>query len=152
MQATAHYYRDSVGRVRLEQGFVGHDQRLQRIILTLDARTVYAYLKATDPVPVDVLLVSLADRLATHGRKHEEAIARHEDVIGVLLEPALDWDEHGPPTPLIRGDELAEALGIQRGPHVGELLAELAAAQYAGEISTREEALSLARAAAPSPR
>jgi hypothetical protein len=41
MQATAHYYRDSVGRVRVEQGFVGHDQRLQRIILTLDARTAY---------------------------------------------------------------------------------------------------------------
>lgn len=120
--------------------------------MPLEPRAVYGYLKATDPVPVDVLLVSLADRLATRGRKHEEAIAKHEDVITALLEPALDWDEHGPPPPLVRGDELADELGIAKGPHIGELLAELAAAQYAGEIATREDALRLARAAAPSPR
>jgi len=67
--------------------------------------------------------------------------------------PALDWHEHGAPRPLIRGDELARDLGIEPGPALGELLAELAAAQYAGEIATREDALSYARrAAAPSPR
>jgi poly(A) polymerase len=118
----------------------------------LGPRIVYAYLKATEPVEVDVTLLSLADRLATRGRKHAEAIAKHEDVVGVLLGPALDWHEHGPPPPLVRGDELADELGLPRGPRVGELLAEIAAAHYAGEIATREEALSLARAAAPSPR
>ena len=41
LQATARYYRDSMGRVRVEQSFVGHDQRSQRIILTPDARTAY---------------------------------------------------------------------------------------------------------------
>ena len=106
----------------------------------------------TEPVSADVTLLSLADRLATRGRKHGEAIAKHSDVIGDLLGPALDWHEHGPPPALIRGDELAQELGVRRGPQIGRLLAEIAAAQYAGEISTRDEALSLARAAAPSPR
>jgi poly(A) polymerase/tRNA nucleotidyltransferase (CCA-adding enzyme) len=46
---------------------------------------------------------------------------------------------------LLRGDDLASALGIQQGPKVGELLAELAAAQYAGEISTEEEAVAHAQ-------
>ena len=55
----------------------------------LPARTVFAYLKATEPVAVDVTLLSLADRLATRGRKHGEAIARHEEVVGDLLGPAL---------------------------------------------------------------
>jgi poly(A) polymerase len=118
----------------------------------LDPRQVYDYLRATEPVEVDVTLLSLADRLATRGRKHEEAIAKHEAVVDELLGPALDWHEHGPPPPLIRGDELAAELGIAKGPLVGELLAELAAAQYAGEIATRDEAVSRARAAAPSPR
>jgi putative nucleotidyltransferase with HDIG domain len=118
----------------------------------LDRRTIHAYLTATEPVEADVTLLSLADRLATRGRKHGEAIEKHEAVIDELLGPALDWHEHGPPAPLIRGDELARELGVRRGPQIGRLLAEIAAAQYAGEIATRDEALSLARSAAPSPR
>jgi tRNA nucleotidyltransferase/poly(A) polymerase len=132
-------------RHHLRAGFLVHHR-------PLDARAVFAYLKATEPVEADVTLLSLADRLATRGRKHGEAIARHAGVIDDLLGPALDWHEHGPPAPLIRGDELAAELALRRGPQIGELLAEIAAAQYAGEISTREEALSLARSAAPSPR
>ena len=52
----------------------------------------------------------------------------------------------GPPTPLVRGDELARELGHRsRGPQLGELLAEIAAAQYAGEVTTREQAVEHAR-------
>jgi hypothetical protein len=46
----------------------------------------------------------------------------------------------------VRGDELAAELGLAEGPEVGELLAELEAAQYAGEISTAAEAVERARA------
>jgi hypothetical protein len=45
----------------------------------------------------------------------------------------------------VRGDELAAELGLDEGPEVGELLAELEAARYAGEISTRAEAVEHAR-------
>jgi poly(A) polymerase len=99
-----------------------------------------------------VTLLSVADRLATRGRKHEEAIARHLATVDELLGPALDWHDHGPPAPLVRGDELAREAGVVPGPELGRIVAELAAAQYVGEITTREEALSFARAAAPSPR
>jgi hypothetical protein len=44
----------------------------------------------------------------------------------------------------VRGDELARELGV-RGQEIGRLVAELDEAQYAGEIRTREDALSLAR-------
>jgi tRNA nucleotidyltransferase/poly(A) polymerase len=118
----------------------------------LSLRAVHAYLQATSPVEVDVLLLSVADRLATRGRKHDEAIAKHLDVVGDLLAPALDWHAHGPPAPLVRGDELARELGIAPGPDLGRLIAELAEAQYAGEIATREDAVSFARDAARSPR
>ena len=45
----------------------------------------------------------------------------------------------------MRGDELAAELGIVEGPELGELLAELEAAQYAGEVSIRTEAVEYAR-------
>jgi hypothetical protein len=63
------------------------------------------------------------------------------DLAREVLPAALDWHEHGPPAPLVRGDEL----GLAPGPEIGRILAELAAAQYAGEIATREDALDLAR-------
>jgi hypothetical protein len=47
----------------------------------------------------------------------------------------------------LTGDELIAALGIQPGPRVGEVLEELRAASFAGEIS-RQEAVELARRSA----
>ncbi|HWX75456.1 MAG TPA: hypothetical protein VNZ05_09125, partial [Solirubrobacteraceae bacterium] len=73
------------------------------------------------------------------------SIDAHLRLAGAMLGDALSWRAHGPPAPLMRGDELAGELGIGSGPRVGELLEELAAAQYAGEVSTRAQALSLAR-------
>jgi poly(A) polymerase len=132
-------------RHHLRPGFLVHAQPVAR-------RAVYGYLKETGPVAVDTLLLSVADRLATRGRKHDEAIARHLEVARELLGSALDWHEHGAPPPLIRGDELASELGLDPGPELGRLLAELAEAQYAGEISSKEEALRHARDVARSPR
>ena len=45
----------------------------------------------------------------------------------------------------MRGDELAGELGIEAGPEVGRVLAELEAAQFAGEVSTRGDAIRRAR-------
>jgi DNA-binding MarR family transcriptional regulator len=61
-----------------------------------------------------------------------------------MLGPALARRHEEPPEPLVRGDELARELGV-RGQQIGRLVAELEEAQYAGEIRTREDAISLAR-------
>ena len=137
----------AITRHHLQPGFLVHARPLH-------PRAVHGYLRAAAPVAADTLLLSVADRLATRGRKHDEAIAKHLELVRELLGPALDWHDHGPPPPLLRGDELARELGIEHGPELGELLADLAAAQYAGEVSSREEALAYAsrRAAAQRPR
>jgi hypothetical protein len=58
-----------------------------------------------------------------------------------MIAAALDWRREGPPKPLLRGDEIAAALDLEPGPGLGEAIAELEAAQYAGEVFDRESAL-----------
>jgi tRNA nucleotidyltransferase/poly(A) polymerase len=111
----------------------------------LDRRTVHQYLVKTAPVEVDVSLLSIADRLATRGRKADEAIAKHLEVAHVVLPQALAYADWAAQPPLIRGDELARALEIRRGPALGQLLAAIAEARYAGEVTTADEAIALAR-------
>ncbi len=125
-------------RHHLRLGFLVHEPQ------PLARRTVYAYLRATAPVEVDVTLLSVADRLATRGDRAEEAVRAHLSLAAAMLEEALRWRRLGPPSPLLRGDELARELGIATGPRVGELLEELAAAQYAGELASRDQALAYA--------
>ncbi len=135
----------------------------------LPRRSVFAYLRACTPVEVDVTLLSIADRLAGRngdagrgrvspgfgrrraspgfgsGDRAQEAVEAHLALAGHMLADALRWRANGPPRPLLRGDELARELGIPTGPRVGELLEELAAAQYAGELVTRADALAYLR-------
>jgi putative nucleotidyltransferase with HDIG domain len=122
----------------LRLGFLVHEAPLPR-------RRVHDYLRATDPVGADVTLLTIADRLSARGSgpfATEEAIEAHLALARQMLADALDWRREGPPKPLLRGDELAAELGLGEGPELGELLAELEAAQYAGEVGNRDEALS----------
>jgi len=148
--------RSVLGRLRASERLRGHVAALVRNHLRLGMlvhepqplarRTVFAYLRACEPVEVDVTLLSIADRLGTRGDRSQEAIDAHMRVAGGMLDDALRWRADGTPRPLWRGDELARELGIGLGPRVGELLEELAEAQYAGEVGTREQALAYARA------
>ena len=127
-----------ITRHHLAVGFLVHERPLSRA-------AVYRYLTKTDPVSVETTLLTCADRLATRGRNAEEAIAKHLDLARELMVEALDYREHGPPKPALRGDVLARELGIESGPEVGELLARLREAAFTGEATTPDEALQLAR-------
>jgi poly(A) polymerase len=127
-------------RNHLRLGFLVHEPQ------PLARRSVFVYLRACEPVEVDVTLLSIADRLATYGERAQEAIDAHLRLARRMLADALGWHATGGPRPLLRGDELARELGIEPGPRVGELLEELLRAQYAGEIATREDALVYVRA------
>jgi poly(A) polymerase len=92
-------------------------------------------------------LLSVADRLATRGRKAEEAIAKHVGLAREVVGEALRWRSgETRPAPLLRGDELARELDIEPGPELGRLLAALAEARFAGDVRDRQEAVAAARA------
>jgi hypothetical protein len=121
----------------LRLGFLVHEAPLSR-------RSLYSYLRACDPVGVDVTVLSVADRLATRGSGADQAIAKHLRLAHEVLGEAFAWRAH-PPRPPLRGDELARAVGLRPGPELGRILQELEEASFAGEIVTQEEAIARAR-------
>ena len=128
-------------RHHLRLGFLVHEPQ------PLARRTVFAYLRATSPVEVDVTLLSVADRLATRGDRAQEAIDAHMALARPMLADALRWRVDGPAAAAVCGGiELAAELRHPAGPATRRGARELTAAQYAGEIATREQALAHARA------
>jgi putative nucleotidyltransferase with HDIG domain len=128
------------------QGLARHHLRLGFLIpeMPLPPRRVHAYLRATEPVAVDVTLLTIADRLSARGHgpiASPEMVAAHLQLAREMIAAALDWRREGPPAPLLRGDEIAAELGIEPGPELGSALAELEAAQYAGEVTDRSGAI-----------
>jgi putative nucleotidyltransferase with HDIG domain len=145
-----------MGRLRASRKLTRHLQALALHHLRLGfmvaeaplpPRRVHDYLRATEPVTLDVTLLTVADRLSARGAgpiARPEMVQAHLDLAREMVGAALDWRRDGPPEPLLRGDEIAAELGIE-GPEIGAKLAELEAAQYAGEVTDRAGALGLLR-------
>jgi poly(A) polymerase len=131
-------YLAGITRHHLVLGFMVHERPLSRA-------AIYRYLTTCEPVEIEVTVLSCADRLATRGRNADAAIALHLELARELLAAALDWREHGPPRPPLRGDELARELGIPPGPEIGALLGRLEEARFTGEVETADEAVAFAR-------
>ena len=93
----------------LDAGFLVHQR-------PLDRRTIWRYLRATQPYSADITAFTVADRLSTRGRNADAAIAGHLDVARELLAAAFEEDAAGPPRPLVRGDELVREAGVTAGP------------------------------------
>ncbi len=132
------------------QGLALHHLRLGFMIpeAPLPPRRVHEYLRATEPVAVDVTLLTVADRLSARGAgplASPEMVEAHLALAREMVAAGLDWRRAGPPGPLLRGDELAAELGLEPGPELGKLMAELEAAQYAGEVADRAAAVEHAR-------
>jgi putative nucleotidyltransferase with HDIG domain len=120
-------------------GFLVHRRPLSR-------RDLFDYLRATDPDPVCVTLLTVADRLATRSeRVRPEAVEAHLALAREMITEGVAWIRDGAPSAPLRGDELAAAVGIEPGPQLGRLLDEIEAAVFAGDVSTPDDAIALAR-------
>lgn len=122
----------------LRLGFLVHER-------PLDRRSLWRYLRATEPHAADVTIFTVADRLATRGKNAEPAIQAHVALAREVLRPALARRGQGAGEPLLRGDELARELGLRPGRELGELLDQLEEDRFAGEIRTPADALRRAR-------
>ena len=105
------------------------------------------------PYAVDVTRASPSPTASPRaGATPTPAIAAHLELAREMLGAgARAARATAPPAPLVRGDELARELGHRaRARSSGELLAQLEEDRFAGEIATREDAIS-ARAGAAAP-
>jgi putative nucleotidyltransferase with HDIG domain len=139
------FSRDEVRRVRvmieqhLRPAYLSRAEKVTR-------RAVYRYFRATGDIGVEVMLLSLADHLATWGPDlQERRWSRRLGVAETLLTHYFErHEETVAPPPLITGHDLMAELGLDTGPEIGRLLEALREAQAAGEVRTREDALALA--------
>lgn len=113
----------------------------------LSNRAVYRFFRDTGAAGIDVALLSLADLLAQHPQLDAQALERQLAVTQRLLTAYYQDRRLVEPPQLVRGDDLMKEFGLEEGPLIGELLEAIREAQAVGTISTRDEALELARQA-----
>jgi putative nucleotidyltransferase with HDIG domain len=133
--------------IRNHMRILFHINRLVREGKPPSRRAIYRFFRNTGPAGVDICLLALADLQATYEQTlPQETWAAALDVVRTMLE---NWFEKPAesiaPTPLINGDDLKRELNLHPGKIIGELLETLREAQAMGEVSSREQALELAR-------
>ncbi len=113
---------------------------------TVTRRAIYRYFRDTGDAGVDVVLLSLADHLATWGPNlREERWIRRLEVAELLLHHYFERPHEtvAPQLP-VDGHDLIRELGVGPGPEIGRALDAIREAVAAGEIDSREDALMLA--------
>jgi len=109
-------------------------------------RDAYRFFRDTGEVGLDVLLLSLADHLATRGPMLDLSHwKRHLSAIRILLNIYFKQPEVVDPPKLVDGTILMREIEGLSGWRVGRLLEEVREAQAAGIVRTKEEALAHAR-------
>jgi poly(A) polymerase len=107
-------------------------------------RAIYRYFRDTGEAGVDVLFLSLADHLAARGPYlKKDQWQEHTQLVNYVLTQRFEQENLIIPAKLIDGHDLMNIFGISPGPEIGELLESVREAQAAGEITTKEGALSL---------
>ena len=113
----------------------------------VSSRAVYRFFRDAGRAGVDVLLLALADHMATYapgadGDPWPRLVALVVRMLGDY------WERHTErvdPSQLVDGHDLLRELDLEPGPHIGELLELVREGQISGEVRSREEALAMVR-------
>jgi len=109
-------------------------------------RAIYRYFRDTGEAGIDILLLALADYLASRGPLASmEEWKRHCQLINYILAEHDRQQAKILPVKLIDGHDIMNNFDLAPGPLIGKLLAIVNEAHASGELSTKEEALALAR-------
>lgn len=126
-------------RRHLALGFCVHRQ-------PLSLRQIDRYLRSTAPAEVELMVLSVADRLATNGpRTTPPQIARHLAVAREIATWHFALHDRGPVLPLLNGAELADVVGRAPGRWTADLVEALREEQVVGLVRTVPQAARFAR-------
>jgi poly(A) polymerase len=109
-------------------------------------RAIYRFFRDLGDAAPAGLLLTLADAAGAAGPGlRPERWRRHVAYMSYVLSEGVAQVEEAEKQPkLLGGRELMQALGLEPGPEVGRLLEAIEEARAAGDVSTREEAITLA--------
>lgn len=108
-------------------------------------RAVRKFVADVDGHVLPLMLLNLADGWATRGPGYtRENFRRHCTFVNYVAARAFAANEDGE-TPLITGDDLIAELDLPGGRLLGAVLTSVRRAQLEGAVSTKPEALALAR-------
>jgi poly(A) polymerase len=109
-------------------------------------RAIYRYFRDTGEAGIDILLLALADYLASRGPLASmEEWKKHCQLINYILTEHDKQQAKILPLELIDGHDIMNKFDLAPGPLIGKLLAMVNEAHASGELSTKEEALALVR-------
>lgn len=112
----------------------------------LSLRQIDRYLRLTAPSEVEIIVLSVADRLATRGsRTSASSIERHLALAREVMDAHFSLADRPPGRPLLAGDEVARELGRAPGAWLVPLLDALREGQTVGVLRTRDQALRFVR-------
>jgi poly(A) polymerase len=106
-------------------------------------RAIYRYFRDTGPAGIDILFLSLADHLAARGPDLDmEEWRWHAGQVKCILVDCFKRESAASPPKLIDGHDLINLFGMKPGPGIRDILEAVKEAQAAGEMTSREQALS----------
>jgi len=143
-------WRCSGAEIAMLRTAVGAQQRVSWLAAQpdLSPRAIHRFFRDAGEHGLDASLVCLADFAATwESAMPTERWKRHVYTVSKLWKAYYEeQDTVVAPLPLIDGNDLMDELGLSPGPEIGGLLAKVREAQAAGELHTRAEAMTYARA------
>ena len=133
--------------VRHHMRFIFYTKRQDKEGISPSRRAIYRFFRESGIAGVDLCLLGLADIRATYQETlPQNTWAMALEVAKLLLE---NWFEKPAesiyPPALVNGDDLMQVYQLPPGPLIGNILEAIREAQAMGEVTTREQALALAR-------
>ena len=151
-QQGAETVRDIMGRLRFSKKETDLVEKMVRFHMrptqigheeVPSPRAVFRYFRDTGSAGISVLFLSLADHMAARGPNLDTEQWRwHVNQVTFLLHEYFNKKETVSPPSLINGHDLIRLFKLKPGPKIREILESVKEAQAAGEIGTRDEALS----------
>jgi tRNA nucleotidyltransferase/poly(A) polymerase len=161
---TAHFFHHDLLGMKINQGIAKRfklSKKTSRIITMvtrhhmrplnlhqlkkISERAQFRLLRDLDGAVLETLIVACADALATRAPSPvtSDTIPPLLKTVSILMDYYFQETSHGTIRPLLNGNEIMEALHLEPGKEVGELVELIKAAEREGRISTKEEARAL---------
>lgn len=111
-------------------------------------RAIYRYFRDVGDVAIDTLYLWMADHLAARGPELVlDAWAAHARMVTYILQVGTQPPVSQQRVRLVTGHDLMQRFHLEPGPAIGRLLEQVQEAHAAGEIDSREDAMTLVESA-----